>query len=331
MTSVAAVLAAMTAAYVDTAYAQNASNPPTPSCTFAPAAFSAADACQKGIDVFAFVSPQIALAVAGGNPIPSEAGSLGGAGARSLSLRAVVVEGFVPRKTVSIGAGAAIGSDFGAARVPLPLPAADVAIGLFAGLPAGVTHVGGVDLLLGATYLPDASREGFSIDPAKRFGFAYGARVGVLQESGLVPGLGVSWMRRRLPTTTFAYATADDSISVSDTRVRSDGVRVVMSKRLALLGLAVGVGRDAIETSAHIEAVVNDGAVSGRACLTGLRETMRRDNAFANLSYGIALVRIVGEVGYSRVGATRTTINQFGNRRANEGYRYGSIGITTRF
>ncbi len=41
---------------------------------------------------------------------------------------------------------------------PLPMPVADVAIGLFGGVPVGVTNVGGLDLLVNVAYIPTSVR-----------------------------------------------------------------------------------------------------------------------------------------------------------------------------
>ena len=49
--------------------------------------FSGEDACVKARDLFAFVMPQVGVALSGGNPVLGEGGTLGGWGKRALSLR----------------------------------------------------------------------------------------------------------------------------------------------------------------------------------------------------------------------------------------------------
>ena len=66
-----------------------------------------ADACQKAIDLFAFIMPQIGVAVSGGNPIPGDAGTLGGFRKRSLSVRVVGVDARLPDNDVPLRIGAA--------------------------------------------------------------------------------------------------------------------------------------------------------------------------------------------------------------------------------
>jgi hypothetical protein len=262
---------------------------------------------------------------------------MGGWGKRAISARVTAVDGRIPDNAVPIAlTGAPQRSNFGAARVPVPVPSVDAAIGLFAGLPAGLTNVGGVDVLLGATYLPEVNTDEFSVAPqSSRYAFSYGVRVGALQESSLVPGLSLSFMRRKLPTTSLGYASTNDSISVRNLAATSNSLRVVVSKRIALFGLAAGVGRDEMEHTAGVNAVVTEtvGTTTTRAAvqLSDLRNTVTRSTAFVNASLGLSIARLVGEFGWSAAGTADPTTNSFGGRAANEGYRYGSLGLTVRF
>ncbi|MCZ8204542.1 hypothetical protein [Gemmatimonas sp.] len=298
--------------------------------------FSGEDACVKARDLFAFVMPQVGVALSGGNPVLGEGGTLGGWGKRALSLRVTAVDGRVPAKAVPIRLTGPASSNFGASRVPVPVPSVDAAIGLFTGVPAGLTNIGGVDLLLGATYLPNVTKNGFSVAPqTSSVALSYGVRVGALQESWLVPGVSVSYMRRRLPTTSLGYTAGNDSITVRNLAATSNSLRVVVSKRVTIFGFAAGVGRDQIENTAGMEAVVNETVLNQQTralvSLFGLRNTVTRKSAFANVSLGLGLARLVAEFGWSGAGDADPTTNTFGGRAANEGYRFGSLGLTVRF
>lgn len=298
--------------------------------------FSGQDACTKARDIFAFVMPQVGVALSGGNPVLGEGGTLGGWGKRALSLRVTAVDGRVPANAVPIRLTSATSANFGATRAPVPVPSVDAAIGLFAGIPAGLTNIGGIDVLLGATYLPEVNESEFSVAPqTSSFALSYGVRVGALQESSLVPGVSISYMRRKLPTTTLGYASGNDSISVRNLASTSNSLRLVASKRIAIFGFAAGIGRDEIENTAGVEAVVNESVLNQQAralvTLTGLRNTITRNTAFVNASLGLRMARLVGEFGWSGSGKADPTTNTFGDRSANEGYRYGSLGITVRF
>ena len=142
----AAALTVVTAVHTSALAAQTTSGP----CTVSPSAASGADVCQKGRDLFGFVVPQIGIAVSSGNPVLGEGGTLGGWPKRAFSFRVSAVDGQLPKNAVPISAiGNAVGSEFGAARTPIPLPSADAAIGIFPGIPLGLTNTLGVDVLLG--------------------------------------------------------------------------------------------------------------------------------------------------------------------------------------
>ncbi len=313
--------------------------PASAGCAVTPSnRFSGADVCRKAEDLFRFLVPQVGVAVAAGNPVPGEGGTMGGWGRRAFSLRLIGVDGYLPRNVVPLNlTGDAVSTDFGATRTIVPLPSLDAAIGLTAGVPFGLTNVGGVDLLVGATALPKVSEGLFQLDPGGNGGvaFAYGLRVGALQESAVVPGVSVSFMRRQSPTVDLAYTPGNDTLRVSNTDVQSNSIRVVASKRLAIFGLAVGVGRDNIEGRSSVNAVVNESVagVPQRATVSVplLAEKITRNSAFVNASLNLIVARLVGEYGWSNAGDARSTLNTFGSRKANEGYRYGSIGLTARF
>ena len=270
-------------------------------CVVSPSSFgSAADVCRKANDLFRFLIPQVGVAVAGGNPVPGEGGTMGGFGKRAISVRVIGVDGRLPKNSVALNlTGAAVASDFGATRTVVPLPAADAAIGLTSGIPLGLTNVGGVDLLVGATILPKVSQNAFQLEPKGSGGVAlsYGVRVGALQESSLVPGVSVSYMRRKLPKVDLGYTPGNDTLRVANTLVRASSIRIVASKRLPLLGFAAGVGRDVIEGSSEINAVVNE-TVAGSAqratvTLPLLAEKVTRNTAFVNVSVSLLITRLV--------------------------------------
>ncbi len=310
----------------------------TPQCTVTstPAGLPngfAQDPCVKANDLFLFLAPQVGVALSGGNPMVGEGGSLGGWGRRSFALRVSAVDGRVPENTVPLSLLPA-SSDFGAQRAPIPVPSVDAAIGIFRGVPFGLTNIGGVDVLVGATLLPNVTKDEFTVE-ADGGGVAinYGVRVGLLQESAAVPGVGVSVMRRRLPTTSISYRTNNDTLSVLDTRVSSTVIRLTLNKRFGLFGIGGGIGEDRLDSETTLQAVVNE-TVSGipaRAeARRDARDETRRGTAFINASFGLAMAQLVLEVGQSRSGGIRETLNTFGDRKANEAYRYGSIGFNFR-
>ena len=288
-----------------------------------------ADVCQKLNDIFSFLSPQIGVALSGGNPMLGEGGTLGGPGKISFSVHGSVVDGRVPNNSVPLSlTGASVASNFGAQRAPIPMPGIDAALGLSKGYPVGLTNVGGVDLLVGATYIPDVNKDRFSINSdGSGLALSYGVRVGILQESAVVPGVSVSYRRRKLPKTTLLYSTSDDTLAAQHVDLSSNSWRLVMAKRFVFLGIGGGVGRDAIHSETAFSATVNEaGTRSTVTSATGVR-SVTRNTAFLDLSIGLPQAQLTIEGGWSSKGDITSTVNTFGGHSANEGYRYGSIGF----
>jgi len=308
-------------------------------CTVTPAVAGAsgADVCQKGRDLFSLLVPQIGVALSGGNTIVGEGGTLGGWGKRMLQLRLSAVDGRVPANDVPVRVtGPAVASDFGVSRVPVPMPSIDAAVGLFKGVPFGLTNVGGVDVLLGATYLPTIQASDFELTPTgSNLAFSYGVRVGALQESSLVPGVSVSFMRRKLPTMNFGYGSSNDTLRIENFALTSNALRLAASKRFLVFGIAAGVGRDQIDGTSSLRAAVNEQILSTNQRFSGtlpnLRTTVSRNTAFVNASLNLLILRLIGEYGWSSQGESLNTLNTFGAHQANERYRYGSLGLTVRF
>jgi len=311
----------------------------SPQCTVTPAvAGSALDICRKAADLFAFVVPQVGVALSGGNPVLGEGGTLGGWGKRSVTFRVTAVDGRLPVKSVplTLQRSGAVGDDFGADRAPVPMASIDAAIGVLTGIPVGVTNVGGVDLLVGATAVPTVKKGSFDLEPDGRgIAFSYGARIGLLQESSFVPGISVSYLRRALPSMDANSTTTNDTVQVRNVSLTSQALRLVASKRFVFIGLAAGIGQDKITGNADLSAVVNEPLLgtSQRVAITfpTLRESVTRNTAFVNASLGLSAARLVVEIGRSNAGTVRETLNTFDGRRANEAYTYGSAGLTVRF
>jgi hypothetical protein len=298
---------------------------------------SGQDACTKASDIFMFLAPQVGVALSGGNVMLGEGGTLGGWGKRSFVLRVSAVDGRVPENDVPLSLTALpVASDFGAQRAPVPVPSFDAAIGVFRGVPFGLTNIGGVDLLLGATVLPSVTQDDFRVQ-SEGGGVAinYGLRIGLLQESAAVPGVGVSIVRRRLPTTSISYFTSNDTLGVLDTKISTTSIRLTANKRFGLMGIGGGIGQDRLDSRTTLEATLNETVqgVPSRAVarLENLSHETTRGTAFVNASFGLAMAQLVLEVGQSRAGSIRETLNSFGDRRANEAYTYGSVGFGFRF
>jgi len=290
------------------------------------------DACQKAIDLFQYLAPQLGISITGGNATLGQGGTLGGLGHFTVGLRLNAVQGSLPQVNgVTPVVTGATSSRYGTSDQIIGLPTADLAIGLFKGIPLALTNVGGVDLLVSAAYLPEFDGQGVSVRvPSGSLKLGFGARVGLLQESLIVPGVAVTYLRRDLPTTNITAATGGDTLYVSDLSLKTNAWRVVASKSLLFLGVAVGAGQDTYESSADIRA-----SVAPRPPLTSSRFTaaptspitqkLTRTNIFADLTLNLLIFKLTGEIGQVS-GGEISTYNTFDGKQAADSRVYGSIG-----
>ena len=311
--------------------AQNA--PAHPSCTGV-----TANACQQAVDMFTYVSPLLGTAIVGGNTTMGQGGSLGTRLGLiphvSVGVRINAVFGGVPEFSQptpllpgATGPSAAPATPIETTKLPIPLPAFDAAIGVFKGVPLALSNVGGVDLLLSASYIPKVEKDEITIEPETPLKIGYGFRVGLLQESLVVPGLGFSWMKRDMPTTDITGTAGTASLNITDFKLNTTAWRLTASKSLILFGLAVGVGQDTYETGATINVVAPPAAPSAPFVLPD-RE-VKRTNYFADLSMNLPFIKIVGTGGMVQGGDVPTYYNY--DKEADASRLYGSVGLRFTF
>jgi hypothetical protein len=287
------------------------------------------DACQKAIDLFQYMAPQLGTSITGGNATLGQGGNLGGLGHFSLGFRVNAVQGSLPQiQNTSVSVNGAQSTQFETKTQILPMPTADLAIGIFKGLPLAITNVGGVDLLVSAAYLPEFNNSGVSVKvPDGSLKLGYGARVGILQESLLVPGVSVSYLVRDLPTVNIAANSGSDSLYVNKLALKTKAWRVTASKSLLFIGLAVGFGQDKYQSSTDIRAHVAARALTpaANAGPVSLAQDLTRTNIFADVSMNLLLLKLTGEIGQVS-GGTINTYNTFSGKQAADSRIYGSVG-----
>ena len=289
------------------------------------------DACQKAIDLFKYLAPQLGTSIAGGNPTLGQGGNLGGLGHFSAGLRVNVLQGSLPQvQNVTPSVTGATSTRFETKDQYVPMPTADLAIGIFKGIPLALTNVGGVDVLLSASYVPEFNSGGVSVKvPNGSLKLGYGARVGILQESLLVPGVSVSYLVRDLPTLNVAGNSGGDSLYVNNLSLKTKAWRVTASKSLILFGLAAGFGQDKYDAStdigAHVAARTVPPTSAANAGPISVSQNLTRTNIFADLSVNLLLFKITGEIGQVS-GGTINTYNTFSGKQAADSRIYGSVG-----
>ncbi|HEX6629562.1 MAG TPA: hypothetical protein VF048_00640, partial [Gemmatimonadaceae bacterium] len=163
--------------------------------------------------------------------------------------------------------------------------------------------------------------------PEGQFSFGFGARVGLVEESAVAPGVSVTYLRRSLPEVAVDALVDDDSLGVSDAKLTVDSWRLVAGKSFAMFGLSGGIGQDRYDAGASVSAVVNEGGDRHPTTTpAAFSQKLTRTNAFADLSMNLAVMRLVLEVG--RVwGDDAPTFNTFAGTSPTEPRLYGSVGL----
>ena len=286
------------------------------------------DACQKALDIFQFLAPQLGLAIAGGNAVLGEHSALRGPGRVSVGLRVNVINARLPRvdqHTPSVTG--AQSSEYGVDEQYVPVPTLDAAVGLFRGFPMAGTYALSLDALVNVAFIPSFDDDEVSVDlPDGSLKFGFGGRLGLLQETFVTPGVSVTYLRRDLPVVDVTGRVGDDELSVRDVDVQTTAWRVVAGKNLALLGVSIGAGQDRYETEATTQVTVTRFGQSVTSAPIVARQELTRTSYFANLALNLSLLRIVGEIGRSS-GGNLPTFNTFAGTRADDARTYGSLGL----
>jgi hypothetical protein len=277
--------------------------------------------------------PQLGLLIAGGNPV---LGSVGRGGLRlpglpslDLTARANLVFVRIPDILAPDVGGAAqrVTDRLGVAA---PALTGGAAVGIFQGgdLIPGFGGLGSVDLLVSGAWLPFRA---FAVDgfdeESPDIAWGVGARIGVLRESFVAPGVSVSVMRHSLGRVAFGEVCRGDEVGLPMTDEReciglSGGTvdpggdagefqfdlinwstRAVVGKRLLGLGLAGGIGYDRYSSDVeyafrYTRPVTPRSDVIVRPTAVDLSST--RWSAFGNVSYRLLLTSLSLEAGWQQ-------------------------------
>lgn len=288
----------------------------------------AQDACQKAIDLFRYMAPQLGAVLAGGNPTQGIAGTLGGVGHFSFGIRVNGLQGSLPEvdKVVPNTRGARLDT-YTIDSQPIGFVTADVAVGLFKGI--ATNGFGAVDALVSASYIPEYSGNSVEVTvPSGSFKFGFGAKVGILGETATRPGIAVSYLDRELPSVDITGKSGDDRLFLDDVQIRSKSWRAVVGKSFLFVGFGAGFGQDRYDSNADITVTVapRQATQGGTGGPINLGQKLTRNNIFGTVWLNAKVMRIVGEVG--RVsGGDIVTYNQFDGTQPADARTYGSIGL----
>ena len=276
--------------------------------------------CDAAIDFTRAYHPLAGLAVAGGNPVLGSGGATGKPGTFSVTLRANGFRLSVPDLT-NVSSGGTVPED---TDVLAPAPVIEGNLGLFGGFASGLLAL---DLLLAAQLVPNEDiAEEIRVDPdAPRIGpvalgIGFGARIGVLEESDVVPGVAVSVMRRTVPRVGYGNVAAGDEVA-ADVDLRATTLRLTAGKQVGMLAVAAGFGwsRYTGDAVATYDAGVGTGTIA-------LELDQTRAMYFLDAGLHVGLVRIVGEIGYQR-GRDQRLGTTFAGYDDTSGTTFYSIGL----
>jgi len=285
------------------------------------------DACQKTVDLVNYLTPQFATALAGGSATLGQGGTHAGLGHFALDLRATGVFGSMPKMSnVTFSGTGSQASTIASAAQIVPGLTAGASVGLFRGLSLGVTHVGGVDALISATYLPNVNGNGVSVKASgSNFKFGFGVRIGLLEESLVAPGIGLTILKRDLPTVSVTGTSANGTFALNDYSVGSTAWRITASKSLLIFNLYAGLGQDAYTSSSSVKVTAtNSGITSTSTSANSMK--MTRNNLFLGTSINLFVVKISGEIGQATGGSGPTLKNTF-ESTAYKARNYASLGV----
>lgn len=283
------------------------------------------DACQKAEDIYTYLFPQLGASLAAGNPVLGSTRMLGGLGHFSVGVRAAAIKSSIPKfDEIDVSLLGKVSSDIPLKEQWLPVPVFDAAVGVYGGIPVGVTHIGAIDALASLTVVPKViDEEDIKIDGTTKFGF--GVQVGLLEESIVVPGISFAYLQRGIPQVNFSTnANTPATFAVNDLDVKVSTWRLIASKNLMLFGISAGIGGDSYKSEGVLRA-----SAAGFSEQIPLDRTVTRPNWFVDLTLNAGPVKIAGE--YGSVGKkTLDTFNHF-DPEAGASRSYFSAGLRIKF
>jgi hypothetical protein len=250
--------------------------------------------CSAAVDGTRAFHPIAGLLVSGGNPVLGTANTLGGLGHFSVTARANAAHVVLPDVNYDGSTSTVPASD----ELFAPTPVVELAAGIYGGLPSGLLAI---DFLGSAQLLPTDQIDHLTVESGARrigdvaLGLGYGARVGLLRESGPVPGVSVSVMRRDIPQLAYGDLGDGDQYSYA-VNLHATNLRVVASKQLALFEVAAGLGWDKYTGDASIR--FRDPVSSLVQPEIPFDLNQSRTLAFLDAGLDLSAVTLLGEVGY---------------------------------
>ncbi|HUG41024.1 MAG TPA: hypothetical protein VMM12_11080 [Longimicrobiales bacterium] len=269
--------------------------------------------CGQVVAALTNVQPTIGIGFTGGNPVLGTATTIGrrlGLFPRiSVTARGNLALADVP--DLLNGFDATIGSSgqlppMETNMVPFGALQGDVALGLFNGMSAGpLGGFGAIDLLGSISMIPAVEQTGMA-DPIINWGA--GARIGILKQGLVLPGISVSGMYRNMAEVSFGDLDAGDPAEFS-TDLSILSLRAGISKGILALDFAAGAGYDMYSSDVGFDFVLTcppneclpavEARVEPTERIEGELKTAAW-NVFGNVGLSLLVVNVVGELGYQK-------------------------------
>ena len=262
------------------------------------------------------------MIVSGGNPVIGTAGTLGGFGHVSATLRVNAIKASLPNPDSA--AQNPVPSSFDGY---FPAPMIEAAVGLYGGQGGGLLSIDG---LASAVLLPASRVPGMSVDPGApkigdvALGIGYGVRIGVVRGSFPVPAVSVSVMKRHVPRIQFGDVTASDPADFA-TDLNATNWRAVAGMRVLFADVAAGIGIDHYTSTA----IIHYQDITGIQTVTlDLKNT--RQVLFADAGLTTGLVKLVAELGY-QTGTDQRFSTNFSDFDPKAGHVFWGAGLRIGF
>lgn len=274
--------------------------------------------CGQVVTAVSDVQPTIGIAFSGGAHTLGTATTLGrrfGVLPR-LSVTARFNAALATMPDLLDGFDATIGTDgqvpaMGTVRVPVGSLQGDVTVGLFNGFSPGpmIGGLGALDLLGSVSYVPAVERVGLD---SEIINVGIGARVGILQQGLVMPGVSVSGMyRTMLGDVAFGDLASDDPAEFT-TDLSTVSLRAGVSKGFLAVDLAAGAGYDIYTSNVAFDFELECPASEcgeryvlspiGPDGARGVRGDLSTAawNVHANAGLSLLLLHAVAELGYQK-------------------------------
>jgi hypothetical protein len=282
--------------------------------------------CAAAVDGTRAFHPVIGVLISGGNPTIGTAAALGGLGHASVTLRANAVELVLPELAYDGSSTAVAAGD----KFWAPAPLLEGALGIYKGMGSGLLAI---DLLGSAQLLPTNQIDNMTVEAGARkigdiaLGIGYGARVGLLRETGPLPAVSVSVMRRDIPQISYGDVSDGDRYSYG-VDLHATNLRLVASKKLLVFDMAGGLGWDKYTGDAVIRFRDPVSGITQPAVPVELENT--RVLGFLNACMSLSVMRLTAEVGYQG-GKDQELTTEFEDFDTTKGKFFAGLGLRVGF